>query len=223
MMAHTSWDPVWEEIFRTRAWGKYPPEELIRFVARSFYRAPDRKAVRLLDAGCGPGSCCWYLAREGFSVTGIDGSPTALQLAHERLTAERLSGTWAQTDLLHLPLKTASFDGVIDIAAIQQNRMASMRAIFYEIHRVLRPGGRFFSMMLAHGSWGDGLGRQIEPRTYTDISAGPYAGEGITHFAIEDEIRELLTPFESYSLEMSTRTYENRTHEVRHWIITATR
>ncbi|HNV72633.1 MAG TPA: class I SAM-dependent methyltransferase, partial [Candidatus Ozemobacteraceae bacterium] len=152
---------MWEEIFRARAWGKYPPEELIRFTARAFYRAPDRSSVKILDAGCGPGACCWYLAREGFTVTGVDGSLCALQQARERLAQERLTGTWVRGDLLHLPFPEASFDGVIDIAAVQQNRPAAIRSIIAGVSRILKPGGRFFSMMLAHGSWGDDLGRQI--------------------------------------------------------------
>lgn len=218
-----SWDPVWETIFSTREWGKYPPEELIRFTARSFYRAPDRRQIRLLDAGCGPGACCWYLAREGFSVTGFDGSPTALQKGRERLEADHLTAEWVKGDLLQLPFPEASFDGAIDIAAIQQNRAASIQKILAGIAQVLKPGGRFFSMMLASGSWGDGTGTCLEPRTYTGIPDGPYQGEGITHFAVEEELRSWLAPFRELNLELSTRTYENRSHEVRHWIITATR
>ncbi|MEI9897627.1 MAG: hypothetical protein WDN28_28155 [Chthoniobacter sp.] len=51
-----SWDPVWERLFREQEWGKYPPEHVIRFVARNFYKAPDRKQVRLLDLGGGTGA-----------------------------------------------------------------------------------------------------------------------------------------------------------------------
>jgi hypothetical protein len=51
-----AWDPLWEQIFNTREWGKYPPEHAVRFVARNFYRVPYRKQVRLLEVGCGPGA-----------------------------------------------------------------------------------------------------------------------------------------------------------------------
>lgn len=49
------WDPIWEEIYRKQEWGKYPPEYVIRFIARNFYHAADRRCVRLLDLGCDPG------------------------------------------------------------------------------------------------------------------------------------------------------------------------
>ena len=54
--AGSGWDPVWEEIFRSSEWGKYPPERVIRFVARNFYRVLDRKKVRLFKVGCGHGA-----------------------------------------------------------------------------------------------------------------------------------------------------------------------
>ncbi len=63
-----TWDPVWEEIFRRKEWGKYPPEHVIRFVARNFYRVADRASIRLLEIGCGPGANIWFMTREGFTV-----------------------------------------------------------------------------------------------------------------------------------------------------------
>ena len=62
----------WEEIFKTQGWGKYPPEELIRFIARKYSHEPNRKSIKILEIGCGPGANIWYLAREGFTVYGID-------------------------------------------------------------------------------------------------------------------------------------------------------
>src|ERR1035441_2780479 len=85
-----SWDPSWEKVFRSRDWGKYPPEELVRFVARTYYSVPDRKSIRLLEIGCGTGANVWFMAREGFTVSGIDGSVTAIEKARQRITAERL-------------------------------------------------------------------------------------------------------------------------------------
>jgi len=71
-----SWDQVWESVFKQQEWGKYPGESLIKFVARNFYKN-DRKRVSLLEIGCGPGANIWFMAREGFNVTGIDGSQIA--------------------------------------------------------------------------------------------------------------------------------------------------
>ena len=83
-----SWDPVWETVFTTQAWGKYPGEDLIRFVARNFYKAPNRINVELLEVGFGTGANLWFIAREGFTVHGVEGSPSALNMAIERLNRE---------------------------------------------------------------------------------------------------------------------------------------
>ena len=69
----------WENIFASRGWGAYPPEELVRFIARNFRTVPDRSQVHVLEIGCGPGPNIWFLAREGYAAAGIDGSPTAIR------------------------------------------------------------------------------------------------------------------------------------------------
>src|SRR5262249_61470196 len=97
-----SWDPVWEDIFRSSDWGKYPPEELIRFVARNYFRAPDRKQVKILEVGCGTGANVWFAAREGFDAYGIDGSPTAIRKAEQRFQKEGLTATWKVGDFVKL-------------------------------------------------------------------------------------------------------------------------
>ena len=55
MMKNTSIDPVWEEIFSTREWGQYPSENIIRFVARNYYKK-ERDNIKILDFGCGGGA-----------------------------------------------------------------------------------------------------------------------------------------------------------------------
>jgi ubiquinone/menaquinone biosynthesis C-methylase UbiE len=144
--ASIMFDQSWEQIFSEREWGKYPPEHVIRFVARNWYRVPDRSAVRLLDVGCGPGACSWYMAREGFSVSGIDGSPSGIRQARERLAREGLHAEFKVGDFCRpLPWPDASFDGAIDNVAIcyAQGYWAN---VIREVRRVLKPAGRFHSV-----------------------------------------------------------------------------
>ena len=82
-----SWDRTWEKVFKENEWGKYPDENFIRFLARNFYKK-DRKNIRILEIGCGPGANIWYMAREGFDVYGIDGSSIAIERARTRLKTE---------------------------------------------------------------------------------------------------------------------------------------
>src|SRR3989338_11176865 len=95
-----SWDKTWEKVFSSKEWGKYPPEVLVRFVARNYYAAPDRSKIKILDLGCGTGAATWYMAREGFSVVGIDGSKTAIKIARRRFKAEKLKADFKNGDIV---------------------------------------------------------------------------------------------------------------------------
>ena len=214
-----SWDPVWEEIFSSRSWGEYPPEDLVRFVARNFYHAPNRSDVRILDLGCGPGSCSWYVAREGFLVSGIDGSPTAIRQAQERLAAEGLHGDFRVGDFLDLPWPDDYFDGVVDIVSLASNTLTASQHVVAEVYRVLKPGGRFFSITFKDGCWGDGLGERIELHTFGNIAEGPCANIGVIRFSPEEEIRQLYGLFEELNLEHSVRSVDNMAHVISHWLV----
>ena len=73
-----TFDEIWEDIHKNKEWGRYPSEEVIRFVARNYYNQ-DRDKVKILDFGCGAGANTWFLAREGFDTYAFDGSKTAVK------------------------------------------------------------------------------------------------------------------------------------------------
>src|SRR5262245_17194928 len=83
------YDAVWERIFSSGPWGKYPGEDLIRFVARESAGVADRQSLKALELGCGPGANLWFLANEGIPFDAIDGSPSAVSQATARLTREK--------------------------------------------------------------------------------------------------------------------------------------
>jgi SAM-dependent methyltransferase len=218
-----SWDPVWEDVFRRRGWGRYPPEELIRFIAARFYEVPDRSTVRILEVGCGPGANLWYLAREGFAVTGVDGSETALEQAAARLASEGLRADLIRGDLVRIAeiFPPASFDAVIDLAALQCNPIAAVEGIVDGIRTLLKPGGHVFALLVAAGSWGDGAGIELEPGTYSDIDEGPLTGLGVCHFFNLEEVESLFRAFHDVHIEYSERSLENMSRRYRHWVTTA--
>ena len=111
---------VWDKIFNEKEWGKYPSEDLIRFIAKYFYNSSnDRKNIKILEIGSGPGANLWFLAREGFCVYGIDLSKKAIEISKERLELE-VSG-WKGSlfcgDISNLNFEDDFFDAVIDIEA----------------------------------------------------------------------------------------------------------
>ena len=218
-----AWDEVWEQIFQQQDWGRYPAEDLVRFVARNFYRLPNRRAVELLEVGCGPGGNLWFMAREGFTVSGIDGSPTAVSAAIKRLH-EEVPG-WAGEvrcgDITSLPFADGQFDGVIDSEAICCNSFEDSTRIYREIHRVLRAGGKLFSRTFASGSEGDGVGERIG-RSYWRVSEGPAAGSGPCRFTSREDIPELLAGFDIDEVDLLSRSVGGQAErQIREWLITA--
>jgi len=216
-----SWDPVWEQVFRSRAWGRYPQEEVVRFIARAFYGANDRSRVRVLEIGCGPGSgASWFVAREGFRLAGIDGSPSAIEQARARFAGEGLEGEFIVGDIATLPWSAEHFDAVLDVGCLTCNDEASTRTIVAEVRRVLAPGGLHFSLTPKAGCWGDGTGERVDATTRHGVTEGPFTGLGATRFATRESLEALYAGFRDLAFEYTVRSAEGGTREVTHWIVT---
>lgn len=216
-----SWDPVWEKIFQERtAWGLYPPEELVRFVAQQYFRVPDRKQIRILEVGCGPGGgSSWFIAREGFSLIGVDGSETAIERARRRFKTEGLSGEFRVGYLDELPWDDSTFDCIVDVACLQCNDEASAKSIVAEIWRLLKPGGHHFSLTAKVGSWGDGTGERIDATSFRNLKEGPFAGMGVMRFATRESLKKLYSDFSLLTLDYSLRSLDNSVHELGNWVV----
>jgi SAM-dependent methyltransferase len=214
-----SFDPIWEDVFKQQEWGKYPSEHVIRFVARNFYRAPDRKAVRLLDLGSGPGACTWYMAREGFDVAAIDGSPTAIERLKKRMESENLPCDARVGDIVALPWGDGTFDGVIENGALSCNRFAQCKKSVAEVLRVLKPGGVMLSTMFTDRSWGYGCGPSVEPGGFSEVSEGPLTGKGFILFAGRPQIDELFSGFVDKSVDTIAWSADGMAHMIEFWTV----
>lgn len=218
-----SWDPVWETVYRSRAWGQYPGEDVIRFVKGRFSKEGDPSRVRLLEVGCGSGANLWFMAREGFCVHGIDGSETAVGLARERLDREcpgwsAAGGRVQSADVARLPYPDGFFDGVLDVVAVCYCGFEEAQHAYGEMARVVKPGGRLFSRMFARGCWGDATGEPAG-RDAWKCGEGPLQGFGATRFADASEVQELLLGWNLAGIERSSFTMEGGRREIRHLLV----
>lgn len=215
-----TWDPVWEEIFRNKGWGKYPPEHLVRFVARNFSAANDRSAVRLLEIGCGPGPNVWFMAREGYAAHGIDGSTVAVERAKQRLASEGLSADLRAGDFAQLPWPDSTFDGAIENVSLYSNPAAAIDRALKEVHRVLKPGARFISTFFSDRTWGYGQGQMIERDGFVDLREGPLAGAGFCLFLNRGRVSEIFHAFVDVAVERASWTLNDEQHLVELLVIT---
>jgi len=98
----------------------------------------------ILDLGCGDGQLTERLAATGASVIGVDRSP-------EMVRAARTRGLDARESMVEaLPFADNFFDAVFSNAALHWVR--GQEAMMTEVHRVLKPGGRFVAEMGGQGN-----------------------------------------------------------------------
>lgn len=173
-----AFDPVWEQTYAEGGGARYPWDSVVSFVYRNAPRDRPRSAVRVLEVGCGLANNIWFAAREGFQVAGIDGSPSAIDAARARFAAEGLEGDLRQGDFTALPFADGLFDLAIDRAGLVCVGYEGMRRAVAELHRVLRPGGRFFMEAYSDRDSSFVAGRQIDDGLTVDITDGPLVGCG---------------------------------------------
>jgi ubiquinone/menaquinone biosynthesis C-methylase UbiE len=92
------------------------------------------------DLGCGPGAHALALARRGYDVTGVDGSPRMIQAARTRAARDKIDVTFGLCNVgAPLRFADASLGGVLAILVVQH--LPHPAAFIAEIRRCLRPGG----------------------------------------------------------------------------------
>ncbi len=139
----TSFDR-WLQGAHTSAHARRTAERDAAFLLPHLRRLRDASpgGLRLLDAGCGPGSITIGLAgvvAPGAAV-GIDASPHAVAEARAAAAARGCANvTFELADIYALPFPDDAFDAVFS-HAVMQHLAEPVRAL-RELRRVLRPGG----------------------------------------------------------------------------------
>jgi SAM-dependent methyltransferase len=133
-------------------------------VGNPFSLRPLRPGERVVDVGSGAGFDSFVAAGQvgtGGRVVGVDMTPEMLKKSRQTAAALELDSVefregFAET----LPVEDAWADVVISNGVI--NLCADKRAVFDEIRRVLRPGGRLQFADIANG-------RPVPPEALRDI------------------------------------------------------
>jgi 2-polyprenyl-3-methyl-5-hydroxy-6-metoxy-1,4-benzoquinol methylase len=149
---------TWDERYREQQWPAQPDAALQELVGSL---APGSA----LDLGCGPGRNAVWLARQGWSVTGVDASSVGLEQAAARARASGVTLQLVNADLRHYHPPEATFDLVV--VANMHFDPEERSAFFGRAAAALVPGGHIFII----GHHLDSLGRAGPPfaeRLYTE-------------------------------------------------------
>lgn len=214
---------IWENIFKNNEWGKYPPVSLIKFIAKNYYKSPNRKGIKILEIGSGTGANIWYMAREGFTVYGIEGSKTACDNALKRLSVEGLDdlvgeivvGDYARY-LDSFP--DGYFDAIIDCESLYCNSFDKSKLVINTAFNKLKSGGRMLSITFADGTFGL-HGNEVGYHAVLPIN-GPMTDKGFTRYTTKEDIERLyklknnqITSIERLELHL------NNNEIIKEWII----
>lgn len=146
------WEQLWSRTLREhpdKVGGRPPNAHLMAEVS-------GLPAGRALDAGCGHGADTLWLATQGWQVTAVDFSASAL--AHGRATAEAIGPDlasrieWIEGDLATSPIEPARFDLVI---CLYVHVAGSVEAMVRRMASGVASGGTLF--MVGH--------RPVDPAT----------------------------------------------------------
>jgi ubiquinone/menaquinone biosynthesis C-methylase UbiE len=95
----------------------------------------------VLDVGCGTGENALYLSSKGLSVTGVDFSRTAIELAQEKAEQRRLKPLFRVGNALKLSLLKRTFDTAIDSALFHVFTDKERLLYAESLASILRPKG----------------------------------------------------------------------------------
>jgi SAM-dependent methyltransferase len=125
-----------------RIWERrLPPVGLVELVEGVRALAPGRA----LDLGCGSGTDSIYLARHGWTVTGVDIVPEALALARRNAAAAGVTPTFVRGDVTRLVdlVAPGSFDLIVDFGCLH-TLPADLRAEYVaSVSAVAAPGATY--------------------------------------------------------------------------------
>jgi arsenite methyltransferase len=170
------YDPAWLARLPDGVW------ESAAAVGNPFALWPLHSGELVADIGCGAGAdLCIAALLVGATGQAIGLDLTPAMVVKARVNAQQAglhNVTVLEANIESLPLPSASVDVVISNGAI--NLAQDKARVFQEIHRILRPGGRFqFADMVRRnsgcevttkdGSWADCVTGTLPPEQYVEL------------------------------------------------------
>ncbi len=184
---------TWESIYNQGHAQRYPWDIVVSFIYRYYPKEKERKDVKILEVGFGTGSNLWFAAREGFSVYGVEGSPSAVEYARKRFEDEGLEGSLEVGDFRKLPFGDNFFDLVIDRGALSCVSIADQQKAIIDIQRVMKVGGKFLYNGYADSHTGARSGEYKGYGLTGNIETGTLVGIGDICFISRRDINELFS------------------------------
>ncbi|SPM34120.1 SAM-dependent methyltransferase [Mycobacterium rhizamassiliense] len=148
--------PDWDSEYREQGRLEGPPPwnigepqpELAALAAAGKFRSD------VLDAGCGVAELSLSLAADGYTVVGIDLTPTAVAAA-TKAAAERglSSATFEQADITSFTGHDGQFNTIVDSTLFHSLPVEGRDGYLRSIHRAAAPGADYYVLVFATGAF----------------------------------------------------------------------
>jgi SAM-dependent methyltransferase len=108
----------------------------------------------VLDAGCGHAELSLALAADGYTVVGIDLSPTAIAAAASAAQERGLTDvTFVEADITEFTGYDGRFNTVIDSTLFHSLPVEARDGYLRSVHRAAAPGASYFVLVFAKGAF----------------------------------------------------------------------
>ncbi len=163
----TAMNSYWQERYlrNGRIWGD-ASSPTAALAAELFQR---QRVQRVLVPGAGYGRNAGFLARAGFTVTGVEISPEAIRLGQQ----DHPDVTFVEGSFLDTPLEPGSFDGVYCFNILHLFRQADRQRFMQRCRDCLRDGGLAFVVVFSDAEPSCGRGAQLEENTFESKPGRP--------------------------------------------------
>jgi SAM-dependent methyltransferase len=186
-----TWDSIWSQYSGPGVEARAPYDFIVSFVFRH-KPAKHHQEIRILEVGCGEANNIWYLASEGFNLSGVDGSPGAILRGSRRLAEEKVHADLQIADFTQLPYAEDSFDLVYDRGSLTCCGLSYAKKAVQEVHRVLVQDGKFFFNPYSFEHTSAKSGDLTHDNLTINIRAGNLAGYGGICFYNRAQVEECL-------------------------------
>ena len=146
----------WDSAYREQAHFEGPPPwnigepqpELAALVAAGKFRSD------VLDAGCGFAELSLALADQGYTVVGVDLTPTAIAAATKAAQERGLTtASFVQADITSFSGYDERFSTVVDSTLFHSLPVEGRDGYLNSVHRAAAPGASFFVLVFAKGAF----------------------------------------------------------------------
>jgi SAM-dependent methyltransferase len=146
----------WDSAYREQAGFEGPPPwnigepqpELAGLVAAGKFRSG------VLDAGCGYAELSLALATDGYTVVGVDLTPTAIAAANRAAQERGLNtASFVQADITALTGYDGRFNTVVDSTLFHSLAVEDRDDYVRSVHRAAAPGANYYVLVFAKGAF----------------------------------------------------------------------